>query len=163
MIVLRLPTLVTLVTATSAALWVTAALASSSYPSVIRDHLDADDAPPCTICHADLGGGNGTVITPFGEKLVTEGLGGEDEDALRRLLDELEVANSDVDGDGEGDIDELLVCGDPNEAGGNNLCAAARPTYGCAVATRSTSSVPSGAALLGAALAAAAFVRRRRS
>ncbi len=155
-----------LLTLLGALLWAPSVVASSTYPDVIRDHLGLEDAPLCTLCHADLDGGEGTVVTPFGENLVAMGLEGEDKDGLRRLLDELDSTKSDVDGDGTGDVDELLVCGDPNDATGNDLCDVTEPSFGCAVVTRPTSGTSSGtssgAALVGAALAAAAFMRRRR-
>lgn len=146
----------------AALLWAPTAAASASYPGVIRDHLGLEDAPLCTLCHADLNGGKGTVVTLFGENLVAMGLEEEDEDALRRLLDELDSTQSDVDGDGTSDVDELLVCGDPNDAGGNNLCGVTEPSFGCAVATSPMSGTSSVATLIGAALAAAALMRRRR-
>lgn len=139
-----------LVTTLAALCWAPAAVASPTYPGVIRDHYGLDRAPPCTLCHADNGGGRGTVVTPFGLDLMAHGLGEKENAKLVLILDEQGVTKDDV--------EALIDCGDD---------CADEPTYGCSVtaatAPASTATPASTAALLAAALVAAAFTRRRRA
>ena len=146
-----------------ALLWAPSVLASATYPGAIRNHLELETSPACTLCHADAGGGMDTVVTPFGIEMMDRGLGRRDNDKLRSVLDELDASDSDVDGDGVSDIDELIGCGDPNSASEENLCNVEQPTFGCVVTQTQTRSTTSrSAALLGAFLGAAMFLRRRR-
>jgi uncharacterized protein (TIGR03382 family) len=108
------------------------ALASPNFPDALQERAGGACTPSCTVCHETNGGGRGTVVQPFGEALMELGLaGGGDVDALADGLDALEASASDVDGDGLGDVDELVLDQDPNP-GGASLCDVPPPRYGCA-------------------------------
>lgn len=128
------------------------ALASGNYPGVVADELTVD-APSCALCH-DGATSFGTVTTPFGVSMLEAGLTASDEDTLIAALASLESEGTDSDGDGVGDIDELLDGTDPNGAGDS----VEAPSYGCVGSTRP------GNPLMGAALLAllAGVVLRRR-
>ncbi len=138
----------------------TASLASSSYPSAVKEHLSATTAPSCTVCHATNSGGFGTVTRPFGVTMMAAGLGSGNVDSLNNVLDAVEAEGSDSDGDGRADIDELRIGADPNDSsdGGevpvdNGAKDALRYGFGC-----SAGGVPPAVVLL----LPLALARRRR-
>ena len=135
---------------TALALTPSVAGASTSYPGLIEQDLGATcpSAPACTICHHDLNGGVGTVVTPFGRAMVGLGLVAESPASLKSALDQEKAAHADSDGDGDTDIDALDACRDPNQAflgdGGSSgdgapasraeqAFADPTPEYGCAM------------------------------
>ena len=134
------------------ALGAPAAHASLPFPSEISDHLDNAPVPECTICHETNTGGLGTVVQPFGEKMMSRGLTAQNVSSLRTALDALEAEGSDVDGDGTPDITELRNGTNPNPEGGD---VDDPPEYGCIGNVAPTRSVFPGAllALAGALLA----------
>lgn len=107
----------------------TLAHASSSYPGVVAEELSVD-TPACTLCHEGAPT-IGTVTTPFGAALMDLGLTAQDDATLAEVLAELEAEGTDSDGDGVGDIQELLDGSDPNSSG-----ATITPVYGCVGSTR---------------------------
>ena len=134
-----------------------AASASEEFPPEIQDFLQLDYTPVCTICHATDLGGLGTVVQPFGMKMMSRGLVAGDLDSLHTAILALDAEGSDVDGDGVGDIDELRAGTDPNTG-----LDAEPPEYGCLGRVAPTRSAWPGAALALAAAALAVIARRPR-
>jgi hypothetical protein len=94
------------------------ARASDPFADEIQRQLQLKERPLCTICHATLIGGIGTVNKPFGKNLQQKyGLILLDLPGLRSAIMQAEANNDDVDGDGVGDIAELRQGTDPNVAG----------------------------------------------
>jgi hypothetical protein len=120
----------------AALLWTASGQASPMYPGALKDDikaltgLDMPCTPPCTLCHADLQGGRGTVIKPFGVSMMNNGLTYQDTASLARALTAVKAKAVDSDGDGVADIDEISVGHDPDVNGDGQLCGAA-PQYGC--------------------------------
>lgn len=143
------------------------AAASGTYPGEIVTKLGVEgDAPLCTICHATLAGGPGTVVQPFGVQMVANfGLtGGSQIAVLDDALDQNEAAKNDADKDGQPDIDELKAGTNPSLAGGG---AVAPAKYGCFESGGTIASAPPGSPRLmslamAGAVAALLFWRRRR-
>lgn len=135
-------------------LWILsgAALASGNYPGEVALELTVD-APSCAVCH-DGATTFGTVTTPFGVAMVDAGLVASNPDSLVSALVTLESEGTDSDGDGVGDIDELLDGTDPN---GTEISGEG-PSYGCAGSTRPGKPL-AGAALL--AMLAGVLLRRK--
>jgi MYXO-CTERM domain-containing protein len=136
------------------------AWASPTYPAKVSEDLGTPCVPQCTICHADNGGGSGTVVQDFGVAMMAAGLtGGSQYDLLQTALDTLDSDGTDSDGDGAPDIDALVAGVDPNT--GEAFCATdtLTPTYGCI-----GSAVPAPASALGAlaGLLGITSLRRRR-
>ena len=104
------------------------ARASSNYPAEIRAHLGLSYTPDCTLCHSVPTGGFGTVTTPFGTSMQARGLKAQNVQSLTTALDALAGEQTDSDGDGVPDIDELKAGTNPNVAGGGTVPP---PTYGC--------------------------------
>lgn len=92
------------------------ALATATFPTVIQQHLSLARSPAqsCMLCHTNGITGPGTVNTPMGKALSSQGLLGNDEQSLRSALDALATAGTDSDGDGVGDVAELKAGTDPN-------------------------------------------------
>lgn len=106
------------------------ASATENFPAAIAAHLQAPTpTPACTVCHASVSGGRGTVITPFGQAMRGRGLQAYDEPSLKTALDALAAERRDSDQDGTPDIDELKAGADPNAAAGDAIV----PEYGCAL------------------------------
>lgn len=134
--------------------------ASLPFPSEIADHLGGDTpVPPCTICHSNDLGGLGTVVQPFGVKMMERGLVAQNVASLRLALDALEAEGSDVDGDGVPDIQELRNGTNPNPEGG----LGDPPEYGCIGNVAPTRSAFPGATLSLVAALAAIGLRGRAS
>lgn len=132
------------------------ALASPVFPQTIDAHLSLGYEPDCTVCHATLAGGFGTVVQPFGQKMQARGCAAGDTTSLETALDALAAEQSDVDSDGVGDIQELVDGTDPNSADG----AVDPPEYGCIGNVAPTKSAWPGAAIV---LLGLAFTARRRA
>jgi hypothetical protein len=139
------------------------ARASEIFPPEIRQVLELEAEPNCTICHATNSGGLKTVVKPFGIKMQSRGLLYKNLPSLRIALAALEAEGSDVDGDGASDIDELRDGTDPNVSSSGE--APLVPDYGCSVGSgpSSAGSAGSGWAVLGlGVLAALAWMRGRK-
>jgi hypothetical protein len=103
--------------------------ATPNYPNVLNSGLGVDCPSPnsrCLICHSTARGGQTTAVQPFAQSLRKYGLdrGYADSvlaDALKRLPDD-----TDSDGDGTPDKEELMRCGNPS---GEDLGDG--PEYGC--------------------------------
>src|SRR5687768_17460727 len=82
--------------------------ASENYPDVIRATVPTRQALPCTLCHALADGGDGEVTTAFGRHMLEFGMTGGDAASLQRALRRNAARGWDSDGDGIGDIEELV-------------------------------------------------------
>lgn len=131
--------------------------ASDEFPLVIAEVVGAAEPPPCTICHATLAGGTGTVVKPFGRHMRERRLTENDIDSLKNALAAIQGERYDTDGDGIPDYDELKAGTDPN---GNLNTDVAPVAYGCARMSPSPSSESQPVIFL-TALAAAALLRGR--
>lgn len=157
------------------------AQASPSYPSVMRDHWELDCLPRCSVCHETEPGRQGNASRPFAQSLLEQDLLAQDEDSLRLALDRLREAETDSDGDGASDYEELTGAveqssgaeepsvearlGNPNGPEDAELCAA-EVVYGCGASwsspqgAASTRAVALLTALLGLGLGARRVARR---
>jgi hypothetical protein len=172
------PRLFVLAIVAALALTSTVARASTVFPGLIDQDLGATCAQPpaCTICHRDLNGGLGTVVTPFGRTMMGLGLVALSSVSLKSALDQEKAAHTDSDGDGDTDIDALIACRDPNQAyaagadGGSSADGPSpvssgpgftdpTPEYGCAMERTRHGKGAAMAVVLGALLALA--LRRR--
>ncbi len=102
--------------------------AVEEFPPVVAQLVGTDKEPPCTVCHASLSGGTGTVVKPFGQYLRARGLTAGDLDSLRNAFGAARGEKHDTDADGILDIDELKAGTDPNGAINTDV---APITYGC--------------------------------
>jgi hypothetical protein len=144
-----------------AALVVTApARASEVFPPEIRQVLELEAEPSCTICHATNSGGLKTVVKPFGIKMQSRGLLYKNLPSLRIALAALEAEGSDVDGDGAPDIDELRDGTDPNVSSSGE--APLVPDYGCSLGPNRHRKGVDWAALSLGLLGALAWMRGRK-
>lgn len=132
--------------------WAPVALASNSFPFAIHMELNLTADPPCTICHASLEGGLGSVNKPFGRAMMDAGAKASDTTLLIAALKTLEAAGTDSDGDKVPDIQELKDGTDPNPASSEGPSL----QYGC-----STSGFTGGLALC--LLATLLLTRRARA
>jgi hypothetical protein len=131
------------------------ALASELYTNVIQTQLNLPEKPLCNLCHQTVVGGPLMVTKLFGIRLRDKyGLRGADLAGLQRILMQMQASGEDdSDGDGIGDIAELLQGTDPNVPEGG--VAADEPRYGCycsAVPAPSAPAVAGAAWLSGLAL-----------
>jgi hypothetical protein len=90
------------------------ARATPNFPDALRAKVPLSYTPPCTICHATLEGGTGTVVQKFGIAMRARGLQPNDETTLANALTKMKADNVDSDGDGTNDVDELAAGKDPN-------------------------------------------------
>jgi hypothetical protein len=107
--------------------------ASDNYPALVQSELALSQRPECTLCHADLVGGTGTVVKPFGLTMQDFGARGKDPTSLQRALQSDRDNDVDSDGDEIADIAELSLGTDPNDGPGRQN-AVERPQRGCALA-----------------------------
>ena len=104
--------------------------AVATFPAEIQKHLALSYTPPCTLCHDNPNGGIGTATTKFAVSMKAAGLSATSSLAdLDKALDTLAANNTDSNGDGIPDIQELKEGIDPNTG-------AAQPnappeTFGC--------------------------------
>ena len=95
------------------------ASASADYPEIIKEDWQLPGNPPdCIVCHQTDLGGDGTSTKPFSRSLQRDGLVHLDDGSLHRALATDKMDNTDSDGDGIPDIDELQMGLDPNDGPG---------------------------------------------
>ena len=109
-------------------------LGSPTFPEAIQAYLALECAPSCTLCHRTQEGGASTAVKPFVNALVVPGgLAAGYPATVGPAIESVDTAGTDSDGDGTGDIAELLGNRDPNEASvaaGDDVLICP-PTYGC--------------------------------
>jgi MYXO-CTERM domain-containing protein len=140
------------------------ALASDPFPDAMRTQLMLPAAPLCTVCHQTLIGGLMTVTKPFGRTLQQRYmLLALDVAGLRQALTRMQQMGDDSDGDGVGDIAELLQGQDPNVPSEGGIVVDDQPRYGCycSAVGGSPASLMGGAAWLSSLLLS--VWRRRRT
>lgn len=98
------------------AFFAASANATPTFTSVIQRELMMQRSPPgvCGVCHRGGLTTAGTVTTPFGRSLRSNGLMANDEDSLKAALAAIDAANTDSDRDGCSDIAELKSTAGPN-------------------------------------------------
>ena len=131
-----------------------AAQASRRFPPAVQAQLGLGYTIRCSLCHVNGNTGPGTANTPFSISARARGLTGGDTHGLRAALALMSADGVDSDGDGVGDIAELLRGTDPNVFGAVPIEGRVDPSYGCA-------SAEGGVAALFALVAAIALRRRR--
>jgi Bacterial TSP3 repeat len=135
--------------------------ASPAYPVAVQADLKLTETPRCTLCHTTDLGGKGTISSYFGRTLLRDGAQGNDDiGALKAALEMMESEQTDSDGDGVSDIDELRAGTDPNDGPGPSD-PLPTPQTGCALRGAAQQGA-SGSAWLWCALGAY-LVRRRRA
>jgi hypothetical protein len=154
------------------------ASANPGFPNEIHAYLNLTcSAPDCTLCHSGDPGQCGSVIHPFGEWLMSQGLTCADGKAdvisnIDPLLDEARSTLVDSNCDGTPDIDQITMCdwqalqqnncgadGGPTSLGNNDVRPTENVIYGC-----STTPAPlwPGVAGFGVASALMTMVVRKR-
>lgn len=157
---MRTPALLALLAGTFLA---RAAAATPNFPGEIQNHLSLGYQPACAVCHLNGVTGLGTVTTPFGVSMRNRGCVANNTGSLDTALDALSAEMTDSDGDGTGDIAELVAGTDPNVAGGSSG-STLTPVYGCGGGDLLYPTSPSAiAGVLGSlGLAGLVLVARRR-
>ena len=143
-----------LATFVSALAFCTIARALPEYPEALQKATGAPCLPHCNVCHRDDNAGSGTVDRPFAVNMEQIGGLNGNERSVANAVTLLAQAQTDSDGDGAGDIDEISMGQDPNDPYETSLCG---PRVGCALGA-GTSSLSPALALL----ALARVLRRRR-
>jgi MYXO-CTERM domain-containing protein len=140
------------------------AMASPSYPGAIASELGLPCEPACTLCHTEPTGGFATVNTPFGLTVrMQHGLTCCDPALVADVLEELRDAESDSDGDGASDIDELEALTDPSDEEDADLaCTAPEGDSGCSVRSPGAARAISALFVAAVFVGVAAAIRRRR-
>jgi hypothetical protein len=116
------------------------------YPKYLQTAADTPCLPHCNVCHRDDNAGDGTIDRPFGKSIERVGrLRGGGQSSITQAVDTLRAQNTDSDGDGIADIDELSHGEDPNYAGDGSICG---PQVGCSAAAGAQSVWSSGLTVL---------------
>lgn len=109
------------------------AAASQVFPDHLVTKLQMPCAPGCQLCHNDASGGPAKINPKFGTAAKMAGATGLlATDKLDAALTKMQMAGTDTDADGVGDVAELQAGTDPNAAGGE-LCGGLK--YGCGAST----------------------------
>lgn len=132
------------------------AFALPEFPDDVQDATNAPCPPHCTLCHADEGPSEENLTQLFGEAFERRG-GGE---TPARAIARMRADKLDSDGDGTGDIDELTLGSDPNNAYATSLCG---PEVGCSVRLTPQGSPAWGSLSLFSIVGALSWLRRRRA
>jgi hypothetical protein len=120
------------------------AVASPSFPGVVKQTLRLPTSPDCSLCHGLGQTGYRTVTTTFGATMLDYGARAGDNASIQAALLQLQFNQSPL-------IADLIAGRDPNRQGSD-------PRYGCG-----SNAAPSGPSLaLGLALAAVLRFRRSR-
>ncbi|HEY4185357.1 MAG TPA: thrombospondin type 3 repeat-containing protein [Polyangia bacterium] len=138
--------------------------AREEFPRAIASHLGSPTpVPPCSICHQYGKTGGDTLVTPFAWGMRARGLSG-DESAVIDALDRVRADGVDSDGDGTGDVDELIAGTDPNSATSNPTTPGTvpEPRLGCTLAGEPVREPADVAWLFGAGLLLIRRSARRR-
>jgi hypothetical protein len=140
--------------------------ASENYPAELatssgRSGACGNSALQCLVCHNSIDGGEGTADQPFVDTLEAQTgfADGEDRRGLREALTALfeDAPDTDTDGDGVTDRDELAACRNPSGPELTNP-----PSFGCDGAHIGSMAPGASAALLVLALLSAGRRRTRR-
>ena len=112
-----------------AALSASSAVASQSFPLVVKSTLGLAKAPDCILCHESEKGGENTANQPFGRTMQRFGAVKKNDQSLVLALQRADAEGTDSDGDCMADIDELLAKPptDPNvfdKGDGGHVCEA---------------------------------------
>ena len=89
----------------------------------VAAQLSLSYVPACALCHS-AGAEGGAADTPFATAMRERGLSAS-ADSVAPALDSVRRDGVDSDGDGTGDIDEIIAASDPNADGDGCTCAAA--------------------------------------
>lgn len=140
--------------------------ASTVYPIEVEDTLMLSEPPPCTLCHRNDVGGDGTVVTLFGRSMMELGATGDSNRAtLREALLQSDSEGVDSDFDGVTDLDELRSGDDPNDNPnpGADFEELPLPEHGCAVSVTSSRAAQASFLLLSSLFALGVARRRART
>jgi MYXO-CTERM domain-containing protein len=144
--------------------WSAPAVASTSFPAVVDQHLKLTGAttvenayPPagmgCLLCHMTPSGGIGTNNT-FGAKLREKGAVGAEPSTVGPALDALEQVDPRA-------IDDLVMGINPNDDSEDPVRPLPQPEYGCAMTTGANALNDEAWAVALLAIAAAVGLRRK--
>ena len=106
--------LVVIAAAMAVALHAVPAWASETFPARIQKDLGLDEKPDCILCHETEKGEKNTVTRAFGKSMRKAGLAAGSLGSLDAALRRLEMNETDSDGDGVPDIEELKTGRNPN-------------------------------------------------
>jgi MYXO-CTERM domain-containing protein len=91
------------------------ATAHQEFPGLIAGELNAQQDPPCSVCHLDGKTSGATVVTLFGWSMRAHGLGAST-DSVVTAIRGVKADGVDSDGDGVPDWKEIVDGTNPNAA-----------------------------------------------